>query len=222
MKQLKKEFSEIPERYFVIDFENTGGSLWKGHKITAYGICIVEKIYGVYKITNSYTNFINPDRKIPKYIEDLIGIKTDFVINGNFPYIENEFEIINNLFEDDMIFTAHCVGVDFGMFDYLYYQKFQTHRAAFTIDTCYLSKNILDLEFGSIGKIAEYYQFSCGKHHQPDFDAYVAAQILIKSIEICANDIEKKKKFLNAIKILPKPQSKKKNLNKLKYGIVCK
>ena len=193
----------LPEKYFVIDFENTGGSLWYGHKITAYGICIVEKCGGVFKISETYRNYVNPGREIPRFIEELIGIKTEEVNIPEYLSIEDEFEKIEKILTKDMIFTAHCVGVDYDMFNYLYYQKYGRHLEILGIDTCQFAKNIIGLKKCGIAAISEYYNFDCGKHHEPEFDAYVAAQVLIKSIELACSEQKLREVFLKSIKKLP-------------------
>ncbi|HON55682.1 MAG TPA: exonuclease domain-containing protein [bacterium] len=197
-------FSEnsLPEKYFVIDFENTGGSLWSGHMITAYGICIVEKIDDKYEITNTYMNYINPQREIPKFIEDLIGIKTDDVNNDKYPIIADEFEKIEELITDDMVFTAHSVAVDYSMFNYHYFNKYGRDFKTLALDTCILAKKILKLERAGISNAALYFGLA-GKHHQPDFDAFVAAKILIKSLELTETNEDYLKIFKASLKKYP-------------------
>jgi len=157
-------------------------------------------------------NYVNPNRQIPKFIEDLIGIKTEDVNNSKYLPIEEEFKNLEELLTPDMVFTAHCVGVDYGMYNYLHYTKYKSHFETITLDTCRLAKKIIGFEKGSIGDVARELDITCGKHHQPDFDAFVAAQVLIKSIDLAESNQELKKSFLSYLVKYPRPQTLKKLL----------
>ncbi len=173
----------LKNKYFVIDFENTGGSLWKGHKITGVGVCIVEPDNPIFKITYKYSTLVNPEREISTFIENLIGIKADEVNTEKYPKIDDVFKKLETLQKKNLIFTAHAVRVDYNMYNYLYFQKYNQHLNTICMDTHKLAKKILNIKKANIAHVSELFNINTGMHHQPDFDAYVAAVILIRSLE---------------------------------------
>lgn len=178
----------IPDKYYVIDFENTGGTLDKGHKITAVGVVIVEKNNEQYKITDRYSTFVNPERAIEPFVEKLIGIRTEEVNSDKYPVIDKVFDKLELLFNNDKVFVAHCISVDFDMFNFLYKRKHGTPCKCLGIDTHKLAKKLLGYKKCSIGNLYEHYNYYNGKHHQPDFDAEVASLVLIESLNKIHNE----------------------------------
>ncbi|MBU1075861.1 MAG: hypothetical protein KKH98_01120 [Spirochaetes bacterium] len=181
MKNLGLDFF-FNNEYFVIDFENTGGSLDKGHKITGVGVCIVQPQKNKFQVSQKFSTLVNPEREISTFIENLIGIKSDEVNNSNYPKIDEVFNTLEGLYGNTRIFAAHAVKVDYTMYDYLYFQKYKTHLKAVALDTLKLAKKILEIKKANIGRVAELFNINSGSHHQPDFDAYVASVILMESL----------------------------------------
>ena len=200
----------LPEKFFVIDFENTGGGLDRGHKVTAVGLVIVEKVNGEYEITQRYSTFVNPERRIEPFIERLIGIKTREVNSDKYPKIDKVFDELLNIFGSDKIFVAHCLGVDYGMFNYLYKQKFGEELKCYGMDTHKLSRKLLGNKKNSIGNLYVNY-FEKSRHHQPDFDAEVAGEVLKESLQKIENENLDLKEF-----IIPLPKNNKEEKRKRK------
>lgn len=196
MKKIDMDYF-LNSKYFVVDFENTGGSLKKGHKITGVGVCIVEPSKGKFIISEKYSTLVNPERNISKFIENLIGIKTKEVNNDKYPKIDSVFKNLEDMYKNDIIFTAHAVKVDYTMYDYLYFEKNNKHLDTIAMDTLKLSKKILEIEKANIGSVAELFEMNSGNHHQPDFDALVASKILIKSLEALKADNKLFEEFKN-------------------------
>ncbi|HOK41306.1 MAG TPA: exonuclease domain-containing protein [bacterium] len=183
---------KFPDKYFVIDFENSGGNLEKGHKITGVGVVIVEKKNGSYQITKEYSTYINPERPIPYFIENLLGISSDELNSDKYPYIEEVFDELEKLYNYDKIFVAHCISVDYNMFNYHYKKKYGFDFECYGIDTHKLAKNLLGYKKCSIGDLYINYNISESRHHQPDFDAKISAFILIEAL----NKFEKSNRIL--------------------------
>ncbi|MDD5066841.1 MAG: exonuclease domain-containing protein [bacterium] len=187
--------------YFVVDFENTGGNLSDGHKITAVGLCIVQPRGEKMKITKKFSTLINPEREIPEFIEKLIGIKTSQVNNPRYPKVEKIFEKLEKMFNYDKIFVAHGTKFDYNMYNHLYLQKYRKNLHCVHVDTCKLAKKLFDINKANIGNMAELFELDFGRHHQPDFDAYVASQILIKSLRLLRRKPELLSDFRTSVSI---------------------
>lgn len=177
----------LNSKYFVVDFENTGGSLWKGHKITGIGVCVVEPYQGKFKVIQKFSTLVNPEREISQFIENLIGIKTVEVNSDKYPTIDKVFSKLEKM-SFNRIFTAHAVKADYNMFDYLYFQKYSKHYKVNGLDTLKLAKRILGIKKANIKHVSELFEINTGQHHEPDFDAYVAAVILMKSLKLLRKD----------------------------------
>lgn len=174
----------LKSEYFVIDFENTGGSLAEGHKITAVGICVVKPRRGRFRITRRFSTLVNPEREIPEFIEKLIGIKTAQVNSSRYPKIEKIFGKMEKLFNNDKIFVAHGGRFDYSMYNYLYFQKYKRNLFCVSMDTHKLAKRIFDIRRANIGNIAELFELTSGKQHEPDFDSFVASQVLMRALRL--------------------------------------
>jgi ATP-dependent DNA helicase DinG len=196
--------SKIPEKYFVIDFENTGGKLEKGHKITAVGIVIVEKVREQFIITKKFSKFIDPERSIDPFVERLIGITNRKFAKGNYPLIDEVFSELEELFGNDKVFVAHGMHVDYGMYNFIYKEKYGKDLKCIGIDTHKIAKNLLGYPKCSIGVLYENYDIQGGKHHEPDFDAEVSANILIEGL----NKIQSKNLDIGDY-LIPLPKKKK-------------
>ncbi|MCK4648372.1 hypothetical protein KAT51_02495 [bacterium] len=174
---------EIPQRFFVIDFENTGGSLFRGHKVTAVGVCIVEKVEDKYQITERYTTLVNPERPITPFVVKLVKITDEMVTRPEVPKIEEIFPILEKMFsKDETVFVAHCVGVDYNMFSYLWMEKYKEPFTCLAVDTRQLARYYLGFKKSGIGSLSAHYGLDPAKHHDPSHDAEVAARILIQSL----------------------------------------
>lgn len=174
--------NNVEKKYFVIDFENTGGSLERGHKVTAVGLVLVEKKSDKYEITDKYSTLVNPEKTINPFVEKLIGIKSKDVNSTKYPKIDEVFEKLLTYFDENTVFTAHCLGVDYNMFNYLYKQKYGKELNCLGIDTHKLARYLLGYEKCSIGRLYTNYNFTTNRLHQPDFDAEVAANVLLESL----------------------------------------
>ncbi len=149
---------------------------------------------------------------------------TEDVNREEIPKIENEFENIEKLISSEMVFTAHCANVDYDMFNYLYYQKHKRHFETMAVDTCQIARNVIGLKKCGIATIAEHFNYADGRHHDPVFDAFVAAQVLIKSLEIIQEDSKLKTVFIKNLKKFPsaayvKRMTKKNNVDDNKTSV---
>src|SRR5690606_26023550 len=80
------------DKYVVVDIETTGHSPAKGDRIIQLAIVTIEN--GV--ITDTYTKFVNPERKIPMFIQDLTGITDEDVAHAE-PFEAHAAEVFDKL-----------------------------------------------------------------------------------------------------------------------------
>ncbi|EAF9863027.1 ATP-dependent helicase DinG, partial [Listeria monocytogenes] len=93
------------KRYIVVDLETTGNQASREDRIIQFAACFVESG----KRLETYTTFLNPEKPIPAFIQELTGISPKDVKNA--PLFEDVAPIIANLLEDT-IFVAHNVSFD--------------------------------------------------------------------------------------------------------------
>ena len=108
MDRLNQDFLFLDNaEFFVVDFENTGGSLAKGHKITQVGVCVVGRNgNNKFSIIEEFGSLINPERSIPPFIVQKIGI-TDQMVKDS-PKMQYIFtNKLLPLFKINRIFVSH-------------------------------------------------------------------------------------------------------------------
>ena len=91
---------QSPQKYAVVDLETTGLDPSHGDRITEIGIAIWQNG----KIVDRYQSLINPQRKIPAFVQDLTGI-TDAMVRKARPSREVLLEAMG--FIGDMPLVAH-------------------------------------------------------------------------------------------------------------------
>lgn len=94
------------ELYAIVDIEATGGSIGADERIIQFA-CVLLKNN---QVVHRFDTLVNPNKKIPKPIERLTGIKNKDVQDA--PYFEEIAPMILSLLED-AIFVAHNVGFDY-------------------------------------------------------------------------------------------------------------
>ena len=65
-------------KYAVVDIETTGHSSSNGDRIIQLAIVFVENK----QIMNTYSTFVNPEKPIPSFIQDLTKIKEKDVVDA--------------------------------------------------------------------------------------------------------------------------------------------
>lgn len=111
------------QRFVVIDVETTGNSPKKGDKIIQIAAVVIENG----QITERFSKYINPNKSIPAFIEQLTGISNQMVEN------EQPFEAVaEEVFQllDGAYFVAHNIHFDLG------FVKYELHKAGFQLPDC--------------------------------------------------------------------------------------
>ena len=167
---------DLDETYVVFDLETTGFSPEKD-KIIEIGAVKVEQG----KITDKFSNFVNPQVPIPYRIEELTSIKDDMVMDA--PVIE---EILPQFMEfcKGAIMVAH--NADFDMSFIIKNCERQQIENDFTIiDTVALARILLpNLNRFKLDTVAKALGVSLENHHRAVDDAGCTAEIFVKFIQM--------------------------------------
>lgn len=94
------------DKYAVVDIETTGSSPKNGDRIIQIGIARIENG----EIVSTYSSFVNPEKKIPPFIQELTGISNAHVQDAPL-FAEIADDIYREL--EGTIFVAHNVNFDF-------------------------------------------------------------------------------------------------------------
>lgn len=184
-------------KYVVIDLETTGNTPKRGDKIIQFAAVIIENG----KITETFSSLVNPQKKIPAFIEELTGLNDEMVRDA--PLFSEIAHKVASLLEDSY-FVAHNVLFDLSFlqeellllgFEGFYGPVLDTVELARILYPTADSYKLVDLALQE-GLKHE-------RPHQADSDAFVTAELLLK--------------LLSKLETLP--QTTLKQLSKLSDGL---
>lgn len=165
------------QKYVIVDLETTGHSPKEGDRIIQISMVVMRE----WNVESTFTTFINPERSIPFYIQDLTNI-TEQDIKDALPfeaYAEEIYEILQ-----DGIFVAHNANFD------LSFLQAELQRAGFPkwsgkkIDTLELSKILFPNASGyKLADLASDLDIPLHRAHRSDDDAMATALLLKKCWE---------------------------------------
>lgn len=161
----------------IVDVETTG-STPNYSRVMEIGILVVEKG----KVVDSFKSFINPESRIPPYIESLTGISQKDVEHA--PLFD---EVKNRVYDmlQGRIFVAHNARFDFGFVKNEFKRVGMDFRAQM-LCTVKLSRKLYPHERRhSLDKLIERFGFSCENRHR----AFDDAKILWDFLERVQKDI---------------------------------
>ncbi|OLO42537.1 ATP-dependent helicase DinG [Alkalihalophilus pseudofirmus] len=201
-------------RFVVVDIETTGHSA-EQDKIIQIGAVLVQDG----EIIERFTSFVNPQMKIPAFIESLTGITDEMVALA--PTFEQVIPELLQMLEG-AFFVAHNVQFDLSFLqaqlDEVGYHPFRGP----SIDTVELSRLLLPNEESyKLQQLAESFNFDHERPHQADSDAEVTALLLLKMLEKLENlpiiTLQKLKEIMNRLKsdfhVLLEPIIQKKQMS---------
>ncbi|EAD0741866.1 ATP-dependent helicase DinG [Listeria monocytogenes] len=169
------------KRYIVVDLETTGNQASREDRIIQFAACFVESG----KRLETYTTFLNPEKPIPAFIQELTGISPKDVKNA--PLFEDVAPIIANLLEDT-IFVAHNVS-----FDWTFLEREMT-RAGISLgkmkklDTVELARIMYPgIDSYKLQDLSDEFNLGHDKPHRADSDAEVTADLLLLLLEKLEN-----------------------------------
>lgn len=165
------------QRFVVIDVETTGNSPKKGDKIIQIAAVVIENG----QITERFSKYINPNKSIPVFIEQLTGITNQMVENQP-PFKAVAEEVFHLL--DGAYFVAHNIHFDLG------FVKHELHKAGFqlpdceVLDTVELSRIAFPgFEGYKLTELSEELQLRHDQPHRADSDAEVTGLIFWKFLK---------------------------------------
>lgn len=193
--------------YAIVDIETTGASA-ANSGITEIAIYI----YDGEKVTGKYETLINPQRKIPRYIEVLTGISNEMVDDApSFSDVaENIFSLLNG-----KIFIAHNVNFDYSFIRH-HLEMCGYHWHAIRLCTVRMSRKIFPgLYSYNLEKLCHYLSIPVSNRHRAGGDA--AATTILFELLLKNDDREVIKSMLkkgSGEQLLP-PNVNKKDFEKL-------
>ncbi len=160
------------QKYAIVDLETTGHSFVNGDRIIQIAIVMMKD----WRIENTFTTFIHPEKSIPLFIQDLTNITNADVANAK-PFAAYG-QVIYDLLQD-AIFVAHNAD-----FDYAFLQA-ELRRAGLPalqgkkLDTVELAKIIFPTALSyKLGDLAQELHIPLKQAHRADDDAKATAQLL--------------------------------------------
>ncbi|WP_203361921.1 ATP-dependent DNA helicase DinG [Bacillus sp. REN10] len=164
-------------RFVVTDLETTGHAAKGGDRMIQASFVIIENE----QIIDQYTTFINPERSIPVFIEELTGINDEMVKDA--PFFHEVAPKVLPLLKD-AVFVAHNVQFD------LQFLQAELEEAGYrpfsgpSIDTVELARVLLPTSDSyKLFDLTSSLGFEHDRPHQADSDAYVTAQLLLMMID---------------------------------------
>ncbi|MEG1990162.1 MAG: PolC-type DNA polymerase III [Clostridia bacterium] len=175
----------LPDTYCVFDLETTGFKAGND-KITE--IAVVKVKNG--KIIDEFSTFVNPERPIPKQVQEITHITEDMVENAP----KTEEALIKFLeFTKDSILVAHNSTFDLSFITY-FAKEYNLEVNNKAIDTLVISREIYDYYPNhKLGTIAEMMGISLEGAHRAINDARATAKVfnqMIKDVTAKGLDIK--------------------------------
>lgn len=179
-KQMLKDMT-----FVVFDLETTGGNQ-KNDKIIEIGLVKIVNL----EIVKEVSYLINPEIKIPDFIQKLTGIKQDDVEGS--PIIE---DVIDDVIEmmGDSILVAHNTSFDIPFFNSVLKRlkkpELENKSLCTNLMTKYLIPNLLNSNLNYMSKI---FNIRHSKAHRALDDAKATAELLLNYLKIFIDkDIQK-------------------------------
>lgn len=164
-------------KFCVFDLETTGGN-HKSDKIIEIGMVQVDNL----EITKTKHFLINPEIKIPEFIQKLTSITQDDVKDA--PVIE---DVMDELIEfmGDRILVAHNISFDVPFFNSVLRRlgrpEMENKGLCTNLMTRYLIPNLLNSNLNYMSKI---FNIEHNKAHRALDDALASARLMLKYLDI--------------------------------------
>lgn len=171
----RKLLSEL--EFCVFDLESTGGN-HKSDKIIEVGLVRVKNL----KIVEKKNYLVNPEIKIPEFIQKLTSIKQDDVKDA--PVIQDIIDEVLD-FMGDSILVAHNTSFDVPFFNSVLKRldrpELTNNNICTNLMTKYLIPNLMSSNLTYMSKI---FNITHSKAHRALDDAEAAAELLINYLNI--------------------------------------
>lgn len=171
MREYRKKVNAM-ERFVILDVETTGVAFSRGDRIIQLAYAIVEND----KVIDRYSTYINPERKIPTFIQSLTHIHDKDVKDA--PSFN---EIAPKLLEDlsHAYFVAHNAEFDLGFINEALIDAGYSPFKGPIIDTVELARVIFPTEDSfRLASLAESFNMDHENPHQADSDVEATTHLL--------------------------------------------
>lgn len=174
---------EVPDTYCVFDLETTGFNP-KIEKITEIAVCKVRNG----EIIDEFTTFVNPEKNIPKQVQELTHITDDMVKDA--PKLS---EVLPKFLEftKGCTLVAHNASFDVGFINH-YAKEYHLEFSPSVIDTLTISRELYtSVENHKLGTLAEFLGISLEGAHRAINDTRATVKVFLRMLE------DAKKKGIN-------------------------
>ncbi|RVU33492.1 DNA polymerase III subunit epsilon [Rheinheimera riviphila] len=168
---MQVQWWQSPDRvYVVIDVETTGGKA-ENDRITDIAAYKVQ--YG--EIIDEFSSLVNPQRRIPYFIQKLTGITNEMVASAP---LFSEIAAKLSEFIGDSIFVAHNVNFDYG------FVRAELGRCGYPLQlpkfctVVQMRRAYPGLASYSLGKLAQHFEIPLHNHHRAAADARATVELL--------------------------------------------
>lgn len=160
--------------YAIVDLETTGHSSKQGDRIIQIAIVFMRD----WEVQKTYTSFVNPEKKIPFFIQDLTHIR-DEDVKGEQPFEEIANDIYDML--QDCVFVAHNIDFDLPFLQEEFKRCGLPKWLGKSMDTVELAKIIYPSAYSyKLSEIALELEIGLENAHRADDDALATALLLKK------------------------------------------
>ncbi len=178
MSENKSTAEELKEMEFVVfDLETTGGNQ-KSDKIIEIGLVKIKNL----EVVEEVSYLIQPEIKIPDFIQKLTGIKQDDVEGA--PLIEDVIDPILEMMGDSIL-VAHNTSFDVPFFNSVLKRlgrpELENNSLCTNLMTKYLIPNLLNSNLNYMSKI---FNIRHSKAHRALDDAKATAELLLNYLKI--------------------------------------
>ncbi|MGN7386601.1 ATP-dependent DNA helicase DinG [Sporosarcina sp. SAFN-015] len=162
--------------YAVVDLETTGHSPAKGDRIIQIAIVFIEN--GT--ITKTYARFVNPEREIPAFIQQLTAITDEEVRTA--PTFEKIAQEVSDMLQGT-VFVAHNTDFDLSFLQSEFKRCKVSGWSGKKIDTVELSKILFPSSSSyRLQDLAEDLDIELPTAHRADDDAEATANLLLTAL----------------------------------------
>ncbi|HEX9938998.1 MAG TPA: 3'-5' exonuclease [Longimicrobium sp.] len=166
------------EEWVVVDLETTGGSPYRGHRVTE--VAAVSVCGG--RITDTYCTLVNPQRRIPGMITSLTGISEAMVAAA--PRFSEVAEQVSDAIRGK-VFVAHNAGFDWRFMCHEMRMATGMEPRGRQLCTVRLARKLLpELPSRGLDSLALYFGLRIESRHRALDDAVATARLLIRFIEM--------------------------------------
>ncbi|ETP70714.1 ATP-dependent helicase [Planococcus glaciei CHR43] len=163
------------QKYVVVDIETTGHSPAKGDRIIQIAIITIQND----EIIDTYSEFINPERKIPAFIQDLTNIADADVADAK-PFAAHAAEIFEKL--QGAIFVAHNTNFDLPFLQAELIRSGLPKWHGLTMDTVEMARLMYPTAFSyKLQDITSELGIPLESAHRADDDALATAHLFLQA-----------------------------------------